>query len=277
MALSFNRILVLITFILFFSKSGYSQNEFQEALVVYENDDLNKAVELFTNIINSKKDVAKALMYRSDCLINLGKAVEAKKDLEQSLKLDPSTPKIHYFYGRYYIFNKEPEKALESFSEEIKHNDKDNQSFDGRAIAKVQLKDFKGAIIDEDHAISLYPTDHTFYNNRGFAKIQLELLNEALEDFKLSLKVNPNSKAYANIGLVYIKMKLYSIAIYNFSQALVLKPTDPEILFYRGQCYEILNKLEDACNDCNKSKIICNQLKYEIPNLDELIKRLNCF
>lgn len=276
MKLQLNQIFTLIIFTFLFNLSAYSQKEFDEALIVYETGNFSKAFELFTNAVNSKKSEAKSLMYRGDCLINLGKPIEAKKDLEMSLKLDPSTPKIHYFFGRYYLFNGEPNKAINSFTEAIKRDESDDQSYDGRAIAKIQLKDFKGAILDDDYAISLYSQDRTFYNNRGYAKIQIELLEEAIEDFKISLQISPNSKAYGNMGLIYIKKELYAFAINNFSKALSINPNDPEILFYRGQCYEILSKSNDACNDYNKSKTIYDQLSMTNSSLYEAIKRLNC-
>lgn len=270
-------LVIIIT--LLFNFHAYSQTDFKAALDVYETQDFAKAIELFTNTINSGKDEAKSLMYRSDCYVSLGKFEEAKKDLDLSLKTDPSTKKLHYFFGRYYLFKNDPENAIKAFTEAIEHDVNDDQSYDGRALAKIQLKDFKGAIADDDLAIQLYQNDRTFYNNRGFAKSLLEQYEEALKDFNISISISPNSKAYANKGLIYAEMELFTMAIDNFSQALEINPNNPEILFYRGHCFEILNKTGEACTDYISSRNISDQIHYVFPNfenLKEALKRLNC-
>lgn len=256
--------------------SIHAQTTFEDALTVYETGDFSKALPLFTKAIEAKSEPAKALMYRADCYANLQQPKAAKQDLDASLKISSKTPKLWYFYGRHYVFNNEPQLAKEAFTEALKQNPKDDQSFDGRAIAKMQLQDFKGAIEDDNQAIALYAQDHTFFNNRGYAKMQLKQLDEALEDFKTAISIQPNAKSYANMGMIYVMNERYARAIDFFSQALNIKPNDPEIAFYRGQCFETLEKLEEACVDYQRSLMICKAIKYNIAKLSEAMKRINC-
>lgn len=266
----------LFCLILFSGLSLNAQNTFDEAMTVYDTGDYSKAVPLFTKAIEAKSEVAKALMHRADCYANLQQLKEAKQDLDASLKISRKTPELWYFFGRYHLFNSEAQLAKEAFTEAIKQDPKDDQSYDGRAIAKMLLQDFKGALEDDNQAIALYTKDHTFYNNRGFAKMQLKMLDEALEDFKSSISLEPNAKAYANMGSIYVMNERYAKAIDMFTQAINLKSYDPELLFYRGQCLETLGKYEEACTDYQGSREICTQIKYSIPQLSEAMKRINC-
>lgn len=254
-----------------------SQTNLEEALEIYNTSDYENAIINLTKVIeSSEKDKPKALLYRADSYVCLGNFKAAKSDLDWCLQLDSKTNKIHYFYGRYYTFSGDQIKAVASFTEAIKMDPKDDQSYDGRAIAKMQMRDYKGAIADDDIAIAIFPTDHTFYNNRGFAKSQLGLLEEATKDFDISISIAPSAKAFANKAKIYTTKELYALAIDYYSRAIELKENDPLLRQYRGQCHAVIGDFEKACIDFTQSKYISEKIKYYIPDLEEDMRQIDC-
>ena len=74
--------------------------------------------------------------------------------------------------------------------------------FVARAIDKVDLGDYRGAIADYNKAIELNPNDADAYVNRGVAKHHLEDYRGAIADYSKAIELNPNvAVAYYNRGV----------------------------------------------------------------------------
>ncbi len=111
-----------------------SGQTYDEALKEYLYGDLNKSINLFTNLIETKQEVSKSYMYRGAANSFLANFNEAKRDLDSSFILDSSNLAIL-------------------------RNAKDAAAYDQRAVVKSFLGDLKGAIKDGDTAIALDSTD----------------------------------------------------------------------------------------------------------------------
>lgn len=78
------------------------------------------------------------------------------------------------------------------------------------ALLYFNQKDYNRAIVILNACIQKNPTHYQLWNNRGEAKYQLGLFDEALIDFKKSIElypgVNSNPKAYGNIEKVYFTL-----------------------------------------------------------------------
>lgn len=66
------------------------------------------------------------------------------------------------------------------------------EAFDLRGNTKMFLSKYEGAIIDYSKAIELKPKDPYFYFFRGLSYESLELYEDALRDFQMSFKVDPD-------------------------------------------------------------------------------------
>lgn len=90
----------------------------------------------------------------------------------------------------------------------------------------AELKKHEEAIKKYSKAIDLLPTFLEALDNRAFCQMDLGRWNMAIEDFKLSLKVNLKSVlAEFSIGECYLKMKEYKNAIKQFEKAIAIDPT----------------------------------------------------
>lgn len=88
-------------------------------------------------------------------------------------------------------------------------------------------KKFEEAIDEYSKAIDLIPVFYEAIDNRAFSKMDLARWAEAVEDFELSLRVNPdNAAAEFSIGECYLKSRDYARAKEHFEKALIIDPTD---------------------------------------------------
>jgi tetratricopeptide (TPR) repeat protein len=105
-----------------------------------------------------------------------------------------------------------------------------------RAIAKIELGDFRGADDDCTQAIDRNPFLTQAYYARGFARRSLNLYPEAIEDFSKALEFSPNS-----LYLILNRMntrelnKDYAGAKQDLELYLKINPKATDILFDEGR------------------------------------------
>lgn len=108
------------------------------------------------------------------------------------------------------------------------------------------------------------------YNNRGLEYLELQNYNEALEDFRRAIQLNPNMpSAYTNIGAVYLEIAQPNKAIAAFDEAIVImtrasKVNSANPFYGKAKAFEALNKLGDAANNyavsCHLGRKGCDRL-----------------
>ena len=105
-----------------------------------------------------------------------------------------------------------------------------------------------------DRAIAANPKFAEAYNNRGLALYNLNLYQEALQDFSQSIRMKPDyAEAFNNRGNVYYQMDQYEKAQADFDQSLKLKPKYSKAQMNRGLVFFQMQKLDQACDDFRKA------------------------
>lgn len=105
-----------------------------------------------------------------------------------------------------------------------------------------------------DRAIAANPKFAEAYNNRGLASYNLNLYQEALQDFSQSIRMKPDyAEAFNNRGNVYYQMDQYEKAQADFDQSLKLKPNYSKAQMNRGLVFFQMQKLDQACDDFRKA------------------------
>ena len=105
-----------------------------------------------------------------------------------------------------------------------------------------------------DRAIAANPKFAEAYNNRGLALYNLNLYQEALQDFSQSIRMKPDyAEAFNNRGNVYYQMDQYEKAQADFDQSLKLRPKYSKAQMNRGLVFFQMQKLDQACNDFRKA------------------------
>ena len=102
--------------------------------------------------------------------------------------------------------------------------------------------------------LAKHPRHVDALNNRGCVKDDLGDLDGAFEDLFKVIKIDPHyAKAYANLGYLYKKKKMYNIAILYYTRSINLYLENKDVYSGRGCCYEELQRLNDALKDYSKA------------------------
>ena len=120
-----------------------------------------------------------------------------------------------------------------------------------------------------DKAIATHPEFAEAYNNRGLAFYNLELYQQAIDDFTQAIRMQPQyAAALNNRGNVYYQLDKYELASADFDQSLQLKPKYSKAHLNRGLTYFQMQKLNQACNDFRRACDLgeCDGLQWAIQN-----------
>ena len=125
------------------------------------------------------------------------------------------------------------------------------------------------AIEDLNSAIELFPHDPLLFLERGVTHYSLNLPEEAIEDYTISLKLEKSSRAYYNRGVakwhqIQSKIKGYFISdrslrmnakdvITDYKKAIGLNKNFPDALYNLGIVHMRLNNFERAINCYSKA------------------------
>nr|PVC50438.1 hypothetical protein MACL_00002278 [Theileria orientalis] len=134
------------------------------------------------------------------------------------------------------------ENKVELKEEELNENEKEEHrklvhesKNEGNRLVKLQ--DYENATKEYTKALSLCPIGPNFnelrsilYSNRSFTNLKLKRYEEALEDSKQSIKLNPSwSKAYLRMANVYRDMGEIVDYLHNLFQAFVKDSENTEL------------------------------------------------
>jgi len=90
-----------------------------------------------------------------------------------------------------------------------------------------QAKEYEKAIKLYSQAIELDPANPIYYNNRAAAKIELKDYKSAMLDCQEALSIDPKfAKAFARIGNCFLRLGNFFEARRNFAEALHIEPTN---------------------------------------------------
>lgn len=135
------------------------------------------------------------------------------------------------------------------------------------ATLYFEVQEYSEAMQYYNFAISLNPEEPTLYEFRGDLKQELKDFRGALMDYEkaISKSLYYRWEVYESKGSVYAEMKKFDMAIANYTKAeeilnfnyqdrlYVAELFLGQILFSRGACYLELGKTDKGCNDLSKA------------------------
>ncbi|MBI5402973.1 MAG: tetratricopeptide repeat protein [Ignavibacteriae bacterium] len=94
----------------------------------------------------------------------------------------------------------------------------------------------------------------SIYNRRGYARLKLNLYNEAISDFKKAIEYKHDfAEAYNNCGNAYRKLEKYDEALEQCNRAIEYKEDFAEAYNNRGNIYYLFSKDSEAVRDYSKA------------------------
>ena len=185
----------------------------------------------------------------------------AINDYSEAIRLNANDGDSYFGRGRVnYDLGKYTE-AISDFGKAIDINPENAYTYYWRGLAKYDLGQYPEAVVDFDRAINLNPADAYFYYWRGLAAGKLSRYPEAIVNFDRAINLNP-THVYSYHGRALAKRSLgqYPEAIIDFDRAINLNPTDAflngQVYYWRGLAKNQMGLL-DAADDDFRTALMC--------------------
>lgn len=169
-----------------------------------------------------------------ECLINLDRLDEADEIIDKA-KNEKSAGML-YVKGLRNYYELKIQDSVVFFKSALRKNPKLVKAEKKQAIASKML---------------------TMINS-GCADLKSGKHKEARETFTTALPLDLSNKNYSrfifyNLGVANQKLKLFSDACHDFTEALRIKETHSKTLIRRAQCHFEMSEFEDSIMDCEES------------------------
>ncbi len=175
----------------------------------------------FSQNIYAQPRNAKELFQKGEFEFHLGSFVEAMDYYDQALKIYPTYIDVFFAKGKIYFWQKKYQIALEFFEK----------------IIKIQPK----------HAESLTYIGVIAYYEKNFDK-SIDFLNKAVaQNSNLTMAYHYRAESYFEQGL-------NSLALTDYTKAILLEPKTAELYFGKGRLLMLIEKWQEA--ETNFSKAI---------------------
>ncbi|MDD7886630.1 tetratricopeptide repeat protein [Flavivirga sp. 57AJ16] len=135
------------------------------------------------------------------------------------------------------------------FTKVLELDSKNLDAYFYRGIAKNDLGDYHGAIVDYSKIIVLNPDADTYYN-RGNSRYSLKDFVGAKSDYGKAFEMDSTfMDALYSLGCVKYDLGEYIEAIKDFSKVIKAVPTQPKTYLLRASAYKALKEYKKALED----------------------------
>jgi tetratricopeptide (TPR) repeat protein len=256
-------------FALFIFFQGYSQN-FKTALKngqsLMTNQKYQDAINAFTEAINFDAKSAEALVLRGTCYESLNNLKAAADDYNKANTLDPGNAEIAEKIANINLLSGDFKTAITQYSILALNKKKAFNAYRQMALAKIKIKDFKGALNDIEAALKIDNEDFNanFYkgvaldstgNFAGALKCYEKAINSLMKDkkYKESLNKSEYKFFYINPARSSARMSQWDNAMNYYKKAEEISPNDFDIAFYRAETKSLRGDIGGAIGEYNNA------------------------
>ncbi len=133
------------------------------------------------------------------------------------------------------------------------HATQNSRAYNRRGMAQISTRNYEQAIIDFSLALKLDPQYAEAHNNRSMAHLLMENYGQALADCISALMMAPDFVAtYVNRGIAYTGLREYDQAIDSFNQALQLDKDNIYAYYNRGNTHIWRSEYKEAITDYSR-------------------------
>jgi tetratricopeptide (TPR) repeat protein len=184
---------------------------YYQAMLMYKGKSYKNAINVCVAILELKPKYVEVLVLKADCRFALKDWNNAVSDYDEALKAMPAEKPDYNCYrqkGKAKIELKDYKGALKDWSVILDNNAKDEEALISRGVCKINLNDNTGAIVDLDEAIKINSGNPVSYCNRGVAKSGNKIYVEALKDLDYAIKLKFDyAAAFVNRAAVKMASK----------------------------------------------------------------------
>lgn len=228
-----------------------------EGDTLYNHEDFNGAIKLFTKSINESKlkdkEAYNALYKRAVCYYSTGEFQKALSDLDVFIPIFPEMPRPKLLKAFIYRELGDQDKQLSYLEEAMGLQMVSPQLLMWRGTLYLQKEQFAKSKADFLRARE-FEDDAEVETYLGFVYYNLQQPDSAFISFNRSIEIDAMyAPAYLYAGSVALEGADYLLGLKYLNLALRLDPKNKEALFYKGVALIELKKIDEGCKCLNRA------------------------
>ena len=226
---------------------AYTKTKIEEANALNMQNELEKAYEIYKDILGESTGQADALIGIGTILKKQQKFDLATQFLSRALESNGDKTEALLMRGRIFRQQCKSENAISDFTEVIRQHPDNYEALIARGITFGQISQFNAAINDFSLAVSLNSNCASAFYNRGVVYEKLYEFEAAIKDYSIAIKLNPNDfKAYNNRGVARREIRCFDSALKDFDKSIEIKPDFAEGHYNKSLTLLSVGKLKDG-------------------------------
>jgi tetratricopeptide (TPR) repeat protein len=228
------------------------------------NKEFDKASNDYKYLLNMKPHNVSYIMDLADCYVNMNRVKTAIEYYQRALSEEDDNIDAYQKIVMAFIKSKDYENAQKYCTDAMIKNKESYQFFFLKGLALDSAKNYQGATMSYERAISLLEDDEKYkklinksdykyyYANLAHAYAAMYRYAEAQRFYGSAIYMDKSDwQIRLDLGKVYCEKKEYSNAVAEFNDALLISDKNPEIIFNRGIAYKKLKQFFTAIQDFN--------------------------
>ncbi|EEQ97725.1 tetratricopeptide repeat protein, tpr, putative [Perkinsus marinus ATCC 50983] len=208
----------------------------------------------YTEAMRHDKDSGRYVFDRARVYFEIGDYISAARDFTTALSRECSSPfKAYLCRGISRRHNKDVNGSVEDLKKAVELNEADTDAHDHLGLSLFLARDYNEALAAFTKAVSGCSTleegmrNARYLNHRGLVRHHLGEYEKAIEDFIMSLELNPHDhNTCFNRGNTYCCLGEYDKALADYATAMEIDPKNAEYSHYEGLVYQKLGRMSEA-------------------------------
>ncbi len=184
-----------------------------------------------------------------------GETAQAIRELTLALELVPQHADAHHLLGFLYLGRMQYPEAVRHFRAALDTNPDLFTCKNNLGVAYLYMERWEdaAAVYEDLRRATLYTSPWLAYANLGWAYYKMGRLQEAIEETKMALFLNPEMCLAANnLGIIYADLQLENEAFESFKEAISACPNYAEPHLHIGRLYGSLGNSQRAVSHFRK-------------------------
>lgn len=205
-----------------------------------------KAKETYLKAVEANPNDAEVLFKAGQFFLFVKKYDEAKRYMNEALKIDESYPKVYFFIAQSFKETQDTVRAIEFYKKAIQIDAGDYDSYLQLGQILTQQKN-SDAIKYLDAAINTNEGIEEAWYARGYYYQLAGNYEKAMADYQKTITINPyHTLAYYNAGYIYFSQKNWPLAIKHFELSMKVNDEFEKPVYMVGLTKEAEGKNQEA-------------------------------
>ena len=184
--------------------------------------------------------LAQDYTWRAELLHQEAREAEALAACEAALKINPDYLDAHRLRVEVYRKLKIHAEVIRSCDDLLARDKPSAKLYELRGLAKENLRDYQGAVVDQTLAITLHPGSASLLARRGALYVVTDAPRSALRNFQEAIRLDAsNADAYLGRGLALATLGHHREAAADAAKALGMGETTSTRLYHAARIHAL--------------------------------------